>query len=166
MTKLPAISRDPVCGVEVGLADALLSTSFHGLDYHFCSEECRRRFIHSPALYAGPNVAVNRHLMPKKRRLKFLPVEAENLKKTCEMLHQMKGVMQVSMGEGYVLLEYDLQQVSLVQIEDLLQATGLRLKNGLHGIQRSLWRFTEQNERDNAADTRNGACCSRPPARM
>lgn len=104
--------------------------------------------------------------MLKKRILKFLSAEAESLSETCETLRQVNGVKQASTGEGCLLLEYDLQQVSLVQIEVFLLAAGLRLRSGLHGIQRSLWRFTEQNELDHAADVRNGACCNRPPARM
>ncbi len=35
---------------------------------------------------------------------------------------------------------------------------------GLHVFRRSLWRFFEHNELENAAHAGNLACCSRPPS--
>jgi adenylate cyclase len=43
--------RDPVCGMRLGLGSGLVATS-RGMDYEFCSEDCRDRFEADPARYA------------------------------------------------------------------------------------------------------------------
>lgn len=48
-------ARDPVCGMEVNIAEA--STSVHrGFVQYFCSQQCREKFEASPALYAGQSM--------------------------------------------------------------------------------------------------------------
>lgn len=44
-------ARDPVCGMEVGQGHKRLETSHDGHAYAFCSEDCRERFLASPARY-------------------------------------------------------------------------------------------------------------------
>jgi Cu+-exporting ATPase len=47
-------ARDPVCGMEVDVAGPWGGqTGFAGLDYGFCSESCRDRFLAEPARFAG-----------------------------------------------------------------------------------------------------------------
>lgn len=47
-------SRDPVCGMEVDVgAPRGGQTGFAGLDYGFCSETCRDRFLADPVRFAG-----------------------------------------------------------------------------------------------------------------
>jgi uncharacterized membrane protein YraQ (UPF0718 family)/YHS domain-containing protein len=43
---------DPVCGMQVDRAKALVET-YHGTEYHFCSEHCRERFRGDPGRYAS-----------------------------------------------------------------------------------------------------------------
>ena len=73
------------------------------------------------------------------------------------------GVMDVRADRNRLLIEYDLRQASLAQIEAELQAAGIVIRGGLHALRRSLWRFTEHNELDNAAHSGPQACCNRPP---
>jgi len=42
------IVRDPVCGMEMELRDAVYTHSWKGRVYYFCSEECRHRFMEEP----------------------------------------------------------------------------------------------------------------------
>ena len=58
--RLPAASppeapRDPVCGMTVEHGE--LALSHGGQTYHFCSEECRRRFAKSPQRYIAGGAA-------------------------------------------------------------------------------------------------------------
>ncbi len=53
---------DPVCGMQVRVADAVAQASFGGRDYRFCSDRCRERFEESPTRYATagePRVAIS-----------------------------------------------------------------------------------------------------------
>ena len=42
-------TRDPVCGMTVLPASAVVSIEHGGREYHFCSQECSRRFAADPA---------------------------------------------------------------------------------------------------------------------
>jgi YHS domain-containing protein/uncharacterized membrane protein YraQ (UPF0718 family) len=42
---------DPVCGMQVRIADAPASATFEGHSYHFCSERCSERFEADPARF-------------------------------------------------------------------------------------------------------------------
>jgi len=43
-------SIDPVCGMSVEEEGSLKAT-YHGREYHFCSEQCRDEFQKNPELY-------------------------------------------------------------------------------------------------------------------
>ena len=43
--------RDPVCGMEVDPENAAGSSTYQGVTYYFCSEDCRARFDADPAKY-------------------------------------------------------------------------------------------------------------------
>jgi P-type Cu+ transporter len=42
---------DPVCKMEVSIADAAASHDFHGETLYFCSIECLHKFERDPAVY-------------------------------------------------------------------------------------------------------------------
>jgi class 3 adenylate cyclase len=44
---------DPVCGMELGPAEVAATLLFGGRERVFCSEECLKRFVSSPAQYEG-----------------------------------------------------------------------------------------------------------------
>ncbi len=46
-------TRDPVCGREITVAQALLVAEHDGELHPFCSERCRMRFALHPEQYAG-----------------------------------------------------------------------------------------------------------------
>ena len=43
--------KDPVCGMEVSIADSDRKIEFEGNVYYFCSEECQDKFLEDPGLY-------------------------------------------------------------------------------------------------------------------
>ncbi len=45
--------RDPVCGMEVGEANAGATAVYHGKTYSFCSEACKTTFEKDPGKYAA-----------------------------------------------------------------------------------------------------------------
>jgi multidrug efflux pump subunit AcrA (membrane-fusion protein)/YHS domain-containing protein len=45
---------DPVCGMQIDLADAAGSAAHGGHVFHFCSEHCKRQFDADPSRYAKP----------------------------------------------------------------------------------------------------------------
>ena len=51
-----AMERDPVCGLEIrpGLEGA--NANYHGQTFHFCSVECRDRFLREPSPYLAAPV--------------------------------------------------------------------------------------------------------------
>ena len=50
MSGKSSTSRDPVCGMDITVADSHYSTTHRSLVFHFCSEQCRERFTQNPAL--------------------------------------------------------------------------------------------------------------------
>ncbi len=166
MTGKILTSRDPVCGMDITVADSRYSTSHRGLVFHFCSAQCLARFTRHPALYTRAQRTADIRPITKKHKLQFVLPDAEALRRAGDRLPAMMGVTVAQPGDDHLLVEYDLRQASLEQIEAEAEASGLILKGGLHGWRRAWWRFTEENELDNLADAGNGACCNRPPPRL
>jgi Cu+-exporting ATPase len=52
---LPALARDPVCGMNVNPAKAAGSVEHDGKQYHFCSKGCLARFQANPQKFLDPN---------------------------------------------------------------------------------------------------------------
>ena len=46
--------KDPVCGMEVEVTEAAIRSEYRGRTYYFCSENCRKRFVDSPANFHAP----------------------------------------------------------------------------------------------------------------
>jgi adenylate cyclase len=44
---------DPVCGMELGKTEVASRLTWEGREYHFCSDDCLRRFVRQPELYIG-----------------------------------------------------------------------------------------------------------------
>jgi Cu+-exporting ATPase len=51
----PALTKDPVCGMNVNLARAAGTVEHDGKRYHFCSQGCVTKFQADPAKYLDPN---------------------------------------------------------------------------------------------------------------
>ena len=156
-------SRDPVCGADVPVAGSPYSTVYHQITVHFCSDQCRARFLEIPALYTGAQRTADIRPMPKRRTLRIAAGSPEALMHAAGRVAAMVGVSSALAGKGTLRVEYDLRQVALSQIEAVVACAGVSLKGGLHELRRSLWKFFEHNELENAAHAGTMACCSRPP---
>lgn len=159
-------SRDPVCGLDVIVAESTHSTTWHGFVYHFCSEQCQERFVTAPAFYTAPIRTKDIVAIPKRRKLRFVSPGEEALRAACGKLLRMMGVSAAVPGADCITVYYDLRQATFAQIEAVVAGSGLVLRSGLHRWRRSLWKFEEGNEIDNVAHPSNGACCNRPPVRL
>ncbi|QDX80961.1 hypothetical protein B9N43_06690 [Denitratisoma sp. DHT3] len=165
MTRRPETSRDPVCGMVVGVAASPYSTTWQGLEFHFCSAQCQERFIATPALYTVPRGVQNIVPIVRRHRLRFVAPTREALRVACGKLLSMMGVAAATPDLDGITVEYDLRQATLAQIEGVVAEAGLILRGGLHRWRRNLWKFIEGNEIENEAHPMSGACCNRPPAR-
>ncbi len=163
MTRRSETSRDPVCGMVVNVAASPYSTTWQGIEFHFCSEQCQDRFIAAPALYAAPRGVRNIVPIVKRRKLHFVAPKQETLRAACGMLLDMMGVATAIPGSHDLTVEYDLRQATFAQVEAVVAGAGLILRGGLHRWRRSLWKFIEGNEIENEAHPTSGACCNRPP---
>jgi YHS domain-containing protein len=47
----PAMPIDPVCKMEISIADAAASHDYHAETLYFCSIDCLRKFESDPAVY-------------------------------------------------------------------------------------------------------------------
>ena len=45
--------KDPVCGMEVDLDEAVAQSEFEGETYYFCCNDCKRQFDQNPANFIG-----------------------------------------------------------------------------------------------------------------
>lgn len=78
---------------------------------------------------------------------------------------RLQGVISSNWNGIDLVVEYDLRQITLNRIEDVVAGASLVLKGGWHRLQRDWWKFTETNELSNTTRSGDGACCNRPPLR-
>ena len=45
--------KDPVCGMEIDPKSAAATEKYQGKTYHFCSEDCHKKFKATPEKYAA-----------------------------------------------------------------------------------------------------------------
>ncbi len=53
------MTRDAVCGMEIDEAaaeQAGLASEYEDRVYHFCSNQCKAKFDHTPAVFAEPTL--------------------------------------------------------------------------------------------------------------
>jgi YHS domain-containing protein len=48
-----AMHTDPVCGMQVDDQKSTAKSQFQGTNFHFCSDECKRKFDQQPQQYAS-----------------------------------------------------------------------------------------------------------------
>lgn len=121
---------DPVCGMQVD--PERNPVRYMEMDFAFCSDQCKERFLANPGLYVGrPGEQAPKQRgdeLVKRRRMHLaeaLPREAaEGLAST---LHTMMGVKVVEINGAEVEIVYDLLQATAAQIETAMMAYGARL---------------------------------------
>lgn len=125
--------KDPVCGMEVHSLD--VSAVYLGIEYGFCSLQCRDRFLAFPHLYAG----LRGQKSPRQSGLQVLrcrrlslaaPLSAEQGARVTAALEMLAGLRAVDVNGNRIEIVCDLLQVESGQIEARLVEVGARLGEG------------------------------------
>lgn len=124
---------DPVCGMKVALGRYALI--HQQMEFAFCSEQCRARFLAHPHLYIGyPGVKApkqeGKSVLKQRRLCLTRPLPGEGAAIVEEVLRGLMGVAQVSVAGEVIEITYDLLQVSADEIEAALAVAGVRLGEG------------------------------------
>jgi len=122
------------------------------IDYWYCSEQCKARFIANPGLYVGqPGKKApkqeGKQVLKKRKIYLDEPVSTEAKTKILLILFKMMGVKRVQQFNHSLIIEYDLLEVTAKQIAERLLDAGLQLENSLvQQIRLSLIDLTEETE--------------------
>ncbi|MCO6414519.1 MAG: YHS domain-containing protein [Thiogranum sp.] len=142
--------EDPVCQMQVPPDQN--AVHYLGMDFAFCSQQCKERFLANPHLYmgvpgerapkqAGQEVIKRRHL-----RLET-PLSAPDAQQVAERLLAMMGIYSVDIDAHELIITYDLLQATAEQIEAALQQAGARLGAGWGDVlRRAFVHYLEETE--------------------
>jgi hypothetical protein len=128
------------------------AVQYLGIDYAFCSQQCKDRFLANPHLYVGmPGDEAPKHAGMEviKRRCLHLdtPLSDEAAQEVVEHLLSMMGVSVVDVDGAQVSITYDLLQATAEQIEAALQQVGARLGAGWgERLRRAFVHYLEETE--------------------
>lgn len=151
----------PVCGMATEAE--VLPVGHHKMNFHFCSDQCRERFIAHPTLYSGKFGKEHGEVLKRRTMRLAEPLGSEVIDLLIPYLMAMMGVKAVVVEGDKVDISYDLLQVTEMQIEKALVNIGLQLGNGwVERFRRSWVRNTEEIEQDNLAAAA-APCCNKPP---
>lgn len=127
------IVRDVVCGMEVSRHSHEII--YLGMNFAFCSQQCKQRFLSNPHLYIGhPG-----HKAPgqegrqviKRRTLKLArPLSSAQSRDLEDSLSTMMGIKRVVSQGDRVEIIYELLQVTAEQIENKIMEVGISLGEG------------------------------------
>lgn len=142
--------KDPVCLMWV--APDQYAITYMGMDFAFCSEQCKARFLANPHLYIGvpgekaPKQEGQEVLKRRGLRLEQSLTKADAQQVT-EQLHAMMGVYAVDIDADELTITYDLLQATAEQIEATLEQAGARLGGGWgEKLRRAFVHYLEENE--------------------
>ncbi|EAU55192.1 YHS domain-containing protein [Mariprofundus ferrooxydans] len=155
----------PVCGMDA--KDSTVHAEHTGIEYYFCTPQCRENFIARPQLYLGRQSAKSAGREIIKRRSFSLDqvIEGEMQAQLIQTMKQMMGVRDVEVNGRDVAITYDLLEATAEQMERALADAGAALGSGWAARLKRGWvQYTEENELDNLA-TGDAACCNKPPAK-
>ena len=143
----------PVCHMMVDKSS--YPVNYLGQTYAFCSLQCRQRFDANPHLYTGypgkPSPAQQGHKIIKKRKLKLLDAHTDEQCSIIESeLKSMMGIIDVSFESDFLMITYDLLQVTTEQIEVAIEKTGNRLSADMGTrLKQAFIHYLEETELDN-----------------
>ena len=155
--------RDPVCHMQVPAVS--FAMEYLGINYAFCSEQCRDRFLANPHLYIGfpgrKAPAQEGVEVVKCRKIRLAcPLDTAQSRQIYDALTDMMGVRNVHIDGGKLDIQYDLIQVTEEQIENKLASVGAALGQGwADRLKRAFIHFEEEFEIDNLEVTKNKKGC-------
>jgi len=149
-TKSQKMPICPVCHMQVDSSQ--FTFRYLGIDYWYCSEQCKTRFIDNPGLYIGqPNEKAPKQLQRQVLKTRSIelekPLSPEARKQLFDVLNNMMGIKHISQSGRELVIEYDLLEVTAKQIADQLTNVGLHLDDSLlQRIKRTLIDIVEDTE--------------------
>jgi YHS domain-containing protein len=142
--------KDPVCQMLVSPDQNAIH--YEGMDFAFCSLQCRERFLANPHLYIGvpgePAPKQAGQEVIKRRHLRLdQPLSESAAQHIREQLRAMMGVYAVEIAGDELTITYDLLQATAEQIEATLQQAGARLGGGWgEKLRRAFVHYMEETE--------------------
>lgn len=142
--------RDVVCDMWVSPASHPLH--FRGMHFAFCSRECRERFLENPGLFIGrpgePAAKQSGEVWRKSRRIHLgRPLDQGQADQVVNRLNALMSVTATWPGEDVLEVDYDLMQITALQIERALEAAGADLGGGWGDrLKRSFIHLLEETE--------------------
>jgi YHS domain-containing protein len=144
----------PVCSMTK--LDKSTLMSFRGVEYLFCSAQCQDRFREHPNLYVGDP----RHGRSEKqkgtseykvRRIVLNnKLEKVEQRKLNQKLSELMGVVAVNIGSNEIKVKYDLIQIDLSKVEEVIiseiSQTDTKITNS---IRRAYIHYIEECEIEN-----------------
>ncbi len=126
-------AEDPVCHMEVPTTSH--ACEYEGIQYAFCSEQCRERFLANPRLYIGlpghkAPAQQGREVIKKRSLMLSEPLDAVQAGQVNQALLSMMGIQAVHIEANKIEIQYDLIQVTTEQIADKLTFIGSELGGG------------------------------------
>ena len=159
---MPNTDICPVCSMRVKFDTYVME--YHKMTFHFCSEQCQTNFSAHPSLY--PKLLPDHPHDPilKHRTLHLATlVSSEQAATISAHLQSLMGMQHVAINDDKLQLEYDLLQVTEVQVEQALNEIGVKLGEGwVERLRRAWIHERETNELDNLAAPPR-PCCNRAP---
>jgi len=153
-------SECPVCHMMID--GGSYAVNFQGRPYAFCSVQCRQRFDANPHLYIGrpgkPSPAQQGHEIIRKRKLKLRDAYTDEQRFVIESeLNALMGIIEVSFEKTYLVITYDLLQVTTEQIEAAIEKTGNQLSADMGTrLKQAFIHYVEETELDNLEQPGNG----------
>ena len=150
-----------VCGMKAETGRYTLE--YHKLRHHFCSQQCLDMFSMHPHLYLGINSMQPAEVVKRRKIYLAEPLDAEMAEAITRRLREMMGIKEIQAHGSIIRIRYDLLQLTLSSIENVLHENDIQLDNSwFRRFRRSMIQSLEENELDNLA-RKPGSCCNRPP---
>lgn len=126
-------AEDPVCHMQVTATSH--ACEYEGIQYAFCSEQCRERFLANPRLYIGlpghkAPAQQSQEVIKKRSLILSEPLNAVQSVQVKHALLSMMGIQTVRIEANKIEIQYDLMQVTTEQIADKLTLIGSYLGGG------------------------------------
>jgi YHS domain-containing protein len=124
------IVKDPVCHMDVPATS--FATKYEGIDFAFCSAQCKERFLEHPHLYIGfpgqKSFAQRGETVIKRRRFALsVPLDVMQAEQVRRALLGIKGILEICIEDDKIEIQYDLMQVGAEQIADQMALIGTNL---------------------------------------
>jgi len=154
----------PVCRMLIS-DDIYIVENYHGIYYYSCSEQCGSNFILHPQLYVAKKPQNVLQRIKKRKLVLSNSTSEEQISVFTEEIEQVMGLESIRVENHNLFITYDLVQLSMNQIEQLLSDLEIELDQyWLNNMKRRWILNSEKNELDNLAAPA-GACCNKPPVK-